>query len=66
MVWVPLLARPAVSSMLALLDKPAVAPTSKSAITFDKSYNIGPLQSLVSQFDGTAVVADPVGNSDHV
>jgi hypothetical protein len=36
--WVPLLACPAVLSLLALLDKPAVAPTSKSVITFDNSY----------------------------
>ena len=38
MVWVPLLACPAVFAMLALLDKPAVAPTSKSVITFANSY----------------------------
>jgi hypothetical protein len=38
MVWVPLLACPAVFSVLALLDKPAVAPASKSVITFDNSY----------------------------
>jgi hypothetical protein len=38
MVWVPLLACPAVFSMLAVLDKPAVAPASKSVITFDNSY----------------------------
>jgi hypothetical protein len=38
MVWVPLLACPAVFSMLELLDKPAVAPTSKSVTTFENSY----------------------------
>ena len=38
MVWVPLLACPAVFSMLALLVKPAVAPTSKSVITFENFY----------------------------
>jgi hypothetical protein len=38
MVWVPLLACPAVFSVLALLGKPAVAPTGKSVITFENSY----------------------------
>jgi hypothetical protein len=40
MVWVPLLACPAVFSMLALLDKPAVAPTSKSVVAFENPYTL--------------------------
>jgi hypothetical protein len=38
MVWVPLLACPAVFFMLALLDKPAVVPTRKPVIAFENSY----------------------------
>jgi hypothetical protein len=37
-VWVPLLACPAVQGKKTLLDKPAVAPVSQSAITFENSY----------------------------
>jgi hypothetical protein len=37
MVWAPLLACPAVFSILALLDKPAVAPVRQSVITFENS-----------------------------
>ena len=34
MVWLPLLACPAVQAKITLVDKPAVAPTSKAVITF--------------------------------
>ena len=38
MVWLPLLACPAVQAKITLVDKPAVAPTSKAVITFENSY----------------------------
>jgi len=38
---VPLLACPAVLTTYALLDKPAVAPTIESVITFENCYILG-------------------------
>ena len=37
-VWAPLLACPAVHASETLLDKPAVAPTNKSVITFENCF----------------------------
>jgi hypothetical protein len=47
-LWVPLLARPAVLFALALLDEPAVAPAGQSVITFENCYSIVPFQRMTA------------------